>query len=130
MGAGGRRHRRCRRAAGGDCADRDAGRRLASHRDGRRSGGGPMTLSRGILIYAGVALVLVAMIYGLLYAVLVEHQQLDAMGGALAGSFVAAAEREPAQADPAMRRYADTNYAYVRQVDVHSHWSGLGLLLV
>jgi hypothetical protein len=89
-----------------------------------------MTLSRGILIHTGVALVLVAMIYGLIYAVFVEHQKLDAMGGALADSFVATAERDRAKGDASMRRYADSNDAYVRQVDVHSHWSGLGLLLI
>ena len=29
-----------------------------------------------------------------------------------------------------MKTYADTKYRYVRQVDVHSHWIGLAMLMI
>ena len=70
------------------------------------------------------------MLYGLHYAVFVEHQTLDRMGGSLAQAFVHAAERNPTEAHGALNSYAATKYDYVRQVDIHSHWIGLAMLLM
>lgn len=73
---------------------------------------------------------LLGMSYGLHYAVLVEHQTLDRMGGSLAQAFVHAAERNPTEAHKALNSYTATKYDYVRQVDIHSHWIGLAMLLM
>jgi hypothetical protein len=70
------------------------------------------------------------MLYGLHYAIFVEHQALDRMGGSLTRAFVRAAERNTADAHAAVDQYASTRYDYVRQVDVHSHWIGLAMLLI
>lgn len=88
-----------------------------------------MTLSSRILVVGGLFLAVWGMSYGLYYAVFVEHQTLEAIGGSLAGAFVHAAERNMAESQTAMQRYATANYDYVRQVDAHGHWIGLGLLL-
>ncbi len=89
-----------------------------------------MSGSRKILIVGGLALVLWGMGYGLYYAVFVEHQTLDRLGGSLATAFASAAERKMPESRAALGAYADENFVYVRQVDVHSHWIGLGMLLI
>jgi hypothetical protein len=89
-----------------------------------------MTVSRKILIFGGLALAAVGMIFGLQYALFSEHQTLDQMGGSLAQSFVAAAERNPARSRAALERYGETKYNYVREVDAHSHWIGLAMLMI
>jgi hypothetical protein len=70
------------------------------------------------------------MLYGLHYALFVEHQILDRMGGSLSEAFVRAAQRQMPQAHDAIDTYASTKYDYVRQVDVHSHWTGLAMLMI
>jgi hypothetical protein len=70
------------------------------------------------------------MLYGLHYALLVEHQTLDQMGGSLATAFVDAAKRNLPAAQLAIDQYAATKYDYVRQVDAHSHWIGLAMLMI
>jgi hypothetical protein len=62
--------------------------------------------------------------------VLVEHQTLDQMGGSLATAFVNAAGRNMPQAHAAVDTYGAVKYDYVRQVDVHSHWIGLAMLMI
>jgi hypothetical protein len=89
-----------------------------------------MTASRGILLFGGLVLAALGMLYGLQYALFTEHQTLDQMGGALAQSFVAAAERDVVQSQAALNRYGETRYDYVRQVDFHSHWIGLAMLMI
>ena len=89
-----------------------------------------MSGARKLLIFGGAALAAVGMLYGLYYAVFVEHQTLDSMGGSLAGSFVHAAEGNLPEAHSAIDAYAAVKYKYVRQVDVHSHWIGLGMLMI
>ena len=89
-----------------------------------------MSPARTILIVGGITLAALGMLYGLHYAVFVEHQTLDRMGGSLAQAFVHAAERNPASARDAVDAYASTKYDYVRQVDIHSHWIGLGMVLI
>jgi hypothetical protein len=89
-----------------------------------------MSGSRKLLIVGGLALVLWGMGYGLFYAVFVEHQTLDQLGGSLTTGFARAAERKMPEAEAALDAYAEGNFAYVRQVDVHSHWIGLGMLLI
>jgi hypothetical protein len=89
-----------------------------------------VTGSRKILLFGGLALAVLGMLYGLQYALFSEHQTLDRMGGSLAQSFAAAAERSPAQSQAALERYGETKYNYVRKVDAHSHWIGLAMLMM
>jgi hypothetical protein len=89
-----------------------------------------MTGSRKFLVLGGLALAAIGMFYGLYYAVFVEHQTLDQMGGSLAQSFSAAATRDLASSHTALQQYGETKYDYVRQVDTHSHWVGLAMLMI
>lgn len=89
-----------------------------------------MSSARRILIVGGVALALWGMAYGLWYAVSVEHQTLEAIGGTLTSAFTAGAQRDPTAALASMDQYREIKYAYDRQVDVHSHWIGLAMLLI
>ncbi len=89
-----------------------------------------MSGSRKILILGGLALAAFGMLYGLHYAVFVEHEKLDRMGASLTEGFVAVAGSNRAQASAALRDYGDVKYDYVRQVDAHSHWIGLAMLMI
>jgi hypothetical protein len=89
-----------------------------------------MSGSRRLLIIGGIALSIWGMSYGLWYAVFAEHQALDNIGNSLAGSFAAAADRNPALRESSLREYRDAKYVYDRQVDVHGHWIGLAMLLI
>lgn len=89
-----------------------------------------MSAARKLLLGGGLALILWAMSFGLWYALFVEHQTLEHMGGALATGFAQAAERKMEDAHASLAAYAAAEFAYVRQVDVHSHWGGLGVLLM
>lgn len=89
-----------------------------------------MNGARKLLIFGGIILTAFGMLYGLHYAVFLEHQTLDRMGGSLAAGFVHAANRHMTEAQTAIAAYAVTKYDYVRQVDVHSHWLGLGMLMI
>ena len=89
-----------------------------------------MSASRRLLIFGGLTLAAFGMLYGLYYALFAEHQALDRMGSALTGAFVHAAERHPPESDASLQDYARTKYVYTRQVDVHSHWIGLAMLLI
>ena len=89
-----------------------------------------MNTPRKILFYGGLILAAFGMLYGLHYALFVEHQTLDRMGLSLAGSFTEAAQGHLPESDAALRTYASTKYEYVRQVDSHSHWVGLAMLLI
>ena len=89
-----------------------------------------MTLSRRILILGGIALAVIGMCHGTWYAVFVEHQALDRMGGSLNSAFVEAANRDSTQAQLALDSYREAKYAYDRQVDAHGHWIGLAMLLI
>jgi predicted histidine transporter YuiF (NhaC family) len=89
-----------------------------------------MTNSRKLLVLGGMALAALGMLYGLYYAVLVEHQTLDQMGGSLTQAFASAAQRNLSQSQTALEAYAATKYDYVRQVDAHSHCIGLGMLMI
>jgi hypothetical protein len=83
-----------------------------------------------LLIFGGMAVAGFGMLYGLHYALFVEHQTLDSMGGSLTTAFVHASERRMPEAHAAVAAYGDTRYDYVRQVDVHSHWIGLAMLMI
>jgi hypothetical protein len=89
-----------------------------------------MNAAQKVLIFGGLILAAFGMLYGLHYAVFVEHQTLERMGGSLAAAFVHAAEGDAPEAESALEIYASTKYDYVRQVDVHSHWIGLAMLLI
>ena len=89
-----------------------------------------MSGPRKLLITGGLALLIWGMSYGLWFAVFDEHQTLERMGGSLATGFAKAAERKLPEAHAALDTYAATRFEYVREVDVHSHWSGLAMLLI
>src|SRR5215470_10058412 len=89
-----------------------------------------MSSSRKLLLWGGIGLAALGMVYGLHYAIFVEHQTLDRMGGSLAQAFLSAAQRNTVDAHGAIDAYASTKYDYVRQVDVHSHWIGLAMVLI
>jgi low temperature requirement protein LtrA len=89
-----------------------------------------MSQARRFLVLGGIFLAVLGMVYGLHYAVFVEHQTLDRMGGSLAGAFTHAAERRWDDSQLALIAYRETKYGYVRQVDAHSHWIGLAMLMI
>jgi hypothetical protein len=89
-----------------------------------------MSTPRRILIFGGTALAAIAMLYGLHYALFVEHQTLDQMGGSLATAFVEAANENAAASHAAIDSFGSTKYDYVREVDAHSHWIGLSMILI
>jgi hypothetical protein len=89
-----------------------------------------MSSASKLLIFGGLVLASFGMFYGLYYALFVEHQTLDRMGGSLATAFANAAERKLPAAQLAIDEYAETKYDYVRQVDAHSHWIGLAMLMI
>lgn len=89
-----------------------------------------MSSARKVLIAGGTVLALLGMLYGLHYAVFVEHQTLDRMGGSLASAFVSGAERNLPESRSALDAYAAAKYDYVRQVDLHGHWIGLAMLMI
>jgi hypothetical protein len=89
-----------------------------------------MSNAQKVLIFGGLILAAFGMLYGLHYALFVEHQTLDHMGASLNQAFVAAAQQQSPASSAALASYARTKYAYVRQVDVHSHWIGLAMLLI
>lgn len=89
-----------------------------------------MSGSRKLLIVAGLALMIWGMGYGLYYAIFDEHQTLEQMGGSLAVGFMKAAEGDMDAAHAQIDTYASTKFEYVREVDVHSHWTALAMLLL
>jgi hypothetical protein len=89
-----------------------------------------MSGSRRLLILGGIALALWGMGYGLWYAVFAEHQALNGIGASLATAFDASASRNLGAAETAFSDYKKAKYIYDRQVDVHGHWIGLGMLLI
>jgi hypothetical protein len=89
-----------------------------------------MNGARKLLIFGGIALAAFGMFYGLYYAVFVEHQTLDQIGGSLTAAFAHAAERNWEASQSALSSYKQAKYNYVRQVDVHSHWIGLAMLMI
>jgi hypothetical protein len=89
-----------------------------------------MSGSRKLLIISGVVLAIWGMSFGLYYALFAEHQALDKIGGSLAIGFTHGAEGDLMAAKASLQTYADTQFAYARSVDVHSHWIGLAMLLI
>jgi len=86
--------------------------------------------SRKLLLVSGLLLTMWGMSYGLYYALFDEHQTLERMGERLASSFARAAQNQMDDAHAALDDYAAARFEYIREVDVHSHWSGLALLLI
>ena len=89
-----------------------------------------MSDARKLLILGGIALAAWGMLYGLYYAIFIEHQILNEIGSSLASTFAHAAEGERKAAENALLVFREARYKYVRQVDVHSHWIGLAMLMI
>lgn len=89
-----------------------------------------MSTAKRVLLLGGIALALLGMTYGFWYAVFAEHQALDGIGASLANGFSAAAHRDQARSAQAMEQYREAKYRYDRQVDAHSHWIGLAMVLI
>jgi len=89
-----------------------------------------MSAARKILIVAGLEMAIIGMLYGLVYAVFVEHQTLDALGATLTAGFLHAANGDLNAARASIGEYSHVAYNYVRHVDAHSHWIGLAMLLL
>jgi hypothetical protein len=89
-----------------------------------------MSRSRKLLITSGIVLLICGMCDGLFYALFREHQRLEQMGVRLANGFARAAQGDVSAAHDSIRGYGETKFRYVREVDVHSHWSGLAVLLI
>lgn len=89
-----------------------------------------MSSAKRVLVLGGIGLALLGMTYGLWYAVFAEHQALDGIGASLATGFSAAAHRDQARSSQAMEQYREAKYRYDRQVDAHSHWIGLAMVLI
>jgi hypothetical protein len=89
-----------------------------------------VSAGRRILIIGGLALALWGMGHGLWYALFAEHQTLDKIGASLASAFVGAARADQTLTDSSLQAYQRAKYVYDRQVDVHSHWIGLAMLLI
>jgi len=89
-----------------------------------------MSGSRKLLLVGGLSLVIWGMSYGLYYALFDEHQTLETITVSLAEGFSAAAGNDMDKARVALDRYEAWKFEYLREVDVHSHWSGLALLLI
>ncbi len=89
-----------------------------------------MSGARRLLLAGGIALAFWGMGYGLWYAVFAEHQALEEIGASLSTAFSGAAQRDVAQSAIALLRYRESKYVYDRQVDVHSHWIGLAMVLI
>lgn len=83
-----------------------------------------------LLLVSGVALAIWGMNFGLYYALFAEHQALEKIGGSLAAAFTAGAKGDLIEAHASIQTYADTQFNHVRAVDVHSHWTGLAMLLI
>jgi hypothetical protein len=89
-----------------------------------------MSRSRRSLLTGGIALAVFGMAYGMWYAIFAEHQALEEIGASLSTAFSGAAQRDSAQSEAALLRYKESKYVYDRQVDVHSHWIGLAMVLI
>jgi len=89
-----------------------------------------MSRSRKLLITAGIVLLICGMCDGLFYALFAEHQRLEQMAVQLPNGFAQAAQGDVSAAHDSIRGYGETKFRYVREVDVHSHWSGLAVLLI
>lgn len=53
-----------------------------------------MSRAQKVLIFGGLILAAFGMLYGLRYALFIEHKTLDGMGSSLNRAFVAAADRK------------------------------------
>jgi hypothetical protein len=89
-----------------------------------------MSGAKKLLIFGGIALSVFGMLYGLHYAIFVEHQTLDEIASSLTSAFTHAAERNWDASEEGLISYKQAKYNYVRQVDVHSHWIGLAMLMI
>ena len=86
--------------------------------------------STKILLIGGFALCLLAMSYGLYYALFDEHQTLSAMGYNLANSFAQAATGDLTAARESIAVFATVSAEYRREIHAHTHWGTLSLLLI
>jgi O-antigen ligase len=89
-----------------------------------------MSNPKRVLLFGGISLALLGMTYGLWYAVIAEHQALEGIGVSLTNAFAASAHGNRGVAAENLRQYRQAKYNYDRQVDAHSHWIGLSMVLI
>lgn len=89
-----------------------------------------MNSAKRVLLFGGISLALLGMTYGFWYAVFAEHQALDGIGVSLTNAFTAAARGNQELSAGNLRQYRQAKYNYDRQVDAHSHWLGLSMVLI
>ncbi len=83
-----------------------------------------------VLIVTAIALIACTMVFGVAYALLDEHQTLEAMGFYLASSFIEASRGDMEAANIALDRYAAVKAEYGLEVHSHGHWGMLALVLI
>ena len=89
-----------------------------------------MSSAKRVLLFGGISLALLGMTYGLWYAVFAEHQAFDGIGVSLTNAFTAAARGNQELSAENLHQYRQAKYNYERQVDAHSHWVGLSMVLI
>jgi uncharacterized membrane protein YjgN (DUF898 family) len=89
-----------------------------------------MTGSQKILLFGGLALVILGMAYGVWYALADEHPTLERMGVSLASAFAEVAKGEMGPARESLTSYGEARFEYIRDVHTHSHLAALSTLLL
>lgn len=89
-----------------------------------------MNTENRILIFSGLGLLAMTMLFGVGYALFDEHQTLVGMGTSMAEGFTQAATGDMNAAFAALERYGLIGQEYRREVHAHGHWGMLGLILL
>jgi len=87
-----------------------------------------MSQAKGMLIVWSLVLVILGMSWGLIYAVFIEHPRLNQMGAAITAAYVEGAKDSLETGKASLSSFAHLRHSYVREVDVHSHWTALGFI--
>lgn len=89
-----------------------------------------MTGSQKVLLSAGLALIILGMVYGFWYALVDEHPTLQRMGASLASAFAEVATGEMGPARESLQAYGEARFEYLRAVHSHGHLAALSTLLL
>ena len=83
-----------------------------------------------ILIFSGLSLIAMTMVFGVYYAIFDEHQTLVGMGVAMMNSFIEAARGDMVASYGALEQYGEIAAEYKREIHFHGHWGFLSLVLI